>query len=369
VALCLLLTACVEPFDPPVNESDVGFLVIDGYVNTKTHAATVRLSRAIPIAESEANPKVSGGIVKITDSSGNQYLLAETQPGVYSIADNGLVTEKTYRLSVATGGNTYLSNVISPKASPPIDEVTWSPKSDGINITASTNDPSRSTTYYRWEFSETWEYQSALSSESRFVNGVPVLRTAAELVKTCYTTKQSTTILTGTTIDLTEDRITNFKVSFIPKGNEKLKYRYSILVMQYALSKEAYEYWQQLKSNTEDLGGLFDPQPSRIKGNLYNESDPREPVIGYFDGGEISEKRIFIKREDLPDHLSTFPQSSDCVELSIPAARVRELTGSYLITSAVYDNLTIVAYLYTIPTCADCTLFGGITQKPGFWPY
>jgi hypothetical protein len=172
--LCLLLAACVEPFDAPVNDADVGFLVIDGYVDTKTHSATVRLSRAIPIAQTEANPVVSGSIVKITDSGGNEYLLSETGPGVYSITNNSLTTSKTYRLSVRTAdGKNYLSKEISPKASPPIDEVTWIAQADGINIVASTHDPLQSTTYYRWDYNETWEYQSVLSSESKLISSHP----------------------------------------------------------------------------------------------------------------------------------------------------------------------------------------------------
>jgi hypothetical protein len=369
LVLCVVLAACIEPFDPPVRNSEVGFLVIDGYINTSTQSAMVKISRAIALSESGSNPVVTNCTVTIEDGAGNSYKLMETQPGDYALSHPNFLSEKTFKLYVSTPeGKRYQSAVIKTKAAPPIENLAWTSESDGINIVASTNDPSRNTLYYRWEYIETWKYESFFSSESRLVGGEVIFRTLEEQVKTCYRTEVSNNILTASTEDFAEDRITNREVIFLPKGSEKLRLMYSILVKQYALSKEAFEYWEQLKVNTETLGGLFDPQPSRVKGNITSEADANEPVIGYFDGGGVAEKRIFIKREDLPEHLSRFPVESACIEETIPAARVHELAGTYMITNAVYNGPEIVAYNYTTPLCADCTLLGGVTQKPEFWP-
>ncbi|MDO3626770.1 DUF4249 family protein [Mucilaginibacter sp. BT774] len=67
----------------------------------------------------------------------------------------------------------------------------------------------------------------------------------------------------------------------IASSAEKLSVEYSILVKQYALSADAYKFYANLKKNTEQLGSIFDAQPSAIRGNIHFVTTPAEPVIGY----------------------------------------------------------------------------------------
>ena len=53
-----------------------------------------------------------------------------------------------------------------------------------------------------------------------------------------------------------------------------------MLVNQYALTREAHEYWTLKKNNSESLGGLFDPLPSQAASNFRCVSHPDEPVFG-----------------------------------------------------------------------------------------
>ena len=43
---------------------------------------------------------------------------------------------------------------------------------------------------------------------------------------------------------------------------------YCITVYQSNLSDEAYEYYSQMKSNTEDMGTIFAPMPKEVYGNI-----------------------------------------------------------------------------------------------------
>jgi hypothetical protein len=58
-------------------------------------------------------------------------------------------------------------------------------------------------------------------------------------------------------------------------GDERISSRYSTLVRQFAISPNTYNYWQNLK-NTEQLGTLFDAQPSQLVGNAHC-AVPNEP--------------------------------------------------------------------------------------------
>ena len=44
-----------------------------------------------------------------------------------------------------------------------------------------------------------------------------------------------------------------------------------------------------------DEGGLYNTQPELIHGNLYNETNPNEEILGYFYASSVKSKRIFIE--------------------------------------------------------------------------
>ena len=98
-------------------------------------------------------------------------------------------------------------------------------------------------------------------------------------------------------------------IAFIPGDSEKLMTKYSVMVKQYALTKEAFDFWQTLKKNTESLGSIFDAQPSQLTGNIKNVNNPEEPVLGYISAGTVQQKRIFIAKAELPNWKTKYPYS------------------------------------------------------------
>ena len=70
---------------------------------------------------------------------------------------------------------------------------------------------------------------------------------------------------------------------------------YSINVKQYALSHEAYLFFEKIKKNTEQLGSIFDPQPSELQGNIHCITNPAETVVGYVDISEEKVQRNFYQ--------------------------------------------------------------------------
>jgi hypothetical protein len=83
----------------------------------------------------------------------------------------------------------------------------------------------------------------------------------------------------GSTEKLTSD-IVYLPVQYIEPHSEKLSVLYSINLKQYAISNDNYLFLQKMKKNTEQLGTIFDPQPSEISGNIHCLTDPNELVIG-----------------------------------------------------------------------------------------
>src|SRR5688572_21927206 len=266
--LLLILGSCLEPYEPPVMKGNVDYLVVDGFIDSNTGSASVVLTRANVLTEiKDPLPEVNAQVSIEDNTTGTIYSLADQGNGRYS---SSMLTPDplgTYTLHIQTeNGSDYRSEPVQLKQSPAIDSVTWKPTPDGVEVYVNTHDASAGTRYYRWEFEETWEYNSVYESSFKRVDGLPVLRNENERIYVCWRTLLSSDILLSSSLRLTEDRISDYLINFVPQGSIKLSRTYSILVRQYALSEDAFNYWQQLQKTTESLGGLFDPQPARITG-------------------------------------------------------------------------------------------------------
>lgn len=307
----LLLGACVEPINLPVNDADVNFLAVDAYLDVTHGEANVKLMRAVPINE-ERLPFEDDAFVAVEDNSNNQYVLSNLDSGRYKLTGFSSSADSQYRLYVKTSnGKEYRSEFVTVKPAPDIKQLTWKPLPDGTQLLLDTEDQTGETRFYRWNFEETWEYHARYVSYLKFT-GVDVdtlpfdivdSRLPAEMIDKCYKTQSSVQILTTSTEGLQQDVVNDFELAFIPAGAERLGYRYSILVRQQAVSKETYEYLEKLKKTSQDLGGLYAPQPSKVTGNLKNVSDPAEVVLGYFDAGYSTESRLTIASSELPAYL------------------------------------------------------------------
>lgn len=365
--ISLIAMACVDPYNPPVVRQDTHYLVVDAYLNSSDGVATVTLSRTQPLYSTDPPPQESDAVVTLEDDQGATYALQHQGSGQYTTSGLTVSTAKKYRMHIRTSaGEDFFSAFITIKPSPEIDNVYWLPERDGIFIYVDTDDPSGNSRYYKWSYTETWEYTSNFASIIKIVGpGVIVPRPFDEYMYMCWRTVPSTGIFVGTSSKLQDDVIRQFPLIFIPKASAKVARKYSVLVKQQAITEEAYNYWLQLEQTTEKLGGLFDPMPSEITGNFYNASDPSQPVLGFFSGGTVQEKRMFVSFIDLPRHLQvTNPEF--CVADSIPIEDIiNHGPGTLLIDS--YGVPFPAGYLTSSTTCIDCRSKGGTTVKPSFW--
>jgi hypothetical protein len=150
-------------------------------------------------------------------------------------------------------------------------------------------------------------------------------------------------------------------VQFIPNGSEKLAVRYSILLRQYALDREGYNFYELMKKNTEDIVNIFSPQPSEIRGNINNINDSKEYVLGYVTASTVEEQRKFIQ---IPWHffqgcyITKVPNIPDSIKFYFGP-------GGPLIPFA-YDDPP-PSYSGSSPECVDCTRRGGNTKRPSYW--
>jgi Domain of unknown function (DUF4249) len=366
--LIILAAGCKHPYDTPATRANNNFLVASGFINTGPDASTtITLTRTQNLADTGRAVPELNAILTIEASGGGSYGLQEAGNGNYSIDHLNLGISETYRLRIITAnGNNYLSDYVPAKQAPPIDSLNWKQENDA-SIYISTHDPTNNTRYYRWDFIETWNYLSLLSSPWGVKNGMVFAMDTTNQTDSCWRTANSTNIILASSITLSADIISHFTVAIVPQNDEKISNRYSILVRQYALTADAYQFQLRLQKNTQQLGNLFDPQPSQLNGNIHSLANPDETVIGYISAGSVQEKRIFIGNEEL--HNWHYIQNAiDCQTLTVPIDSVNALIFDYPDSSySTYYFLMSGPMVIAKKPCLDCTRWGGTNKRPSFW--
>jgi len=370
--------ACKERFNPPEVDTNLNYLTVEGLINTSGVDSTIiRVSRTVKLTNKVTfQPELKATLTIESNDNTVKRNLAERSLGVYYALPFALDATKQYRLRIKTAaGKEYVSAFTEVKASPPIDEVGFEAQTTGepgIQIYANTRDATNKSRYYKWDFVETYEFNSRTFSsyiaENREIRPRNLL---TEDIYTCWRTVNSNTIVLASTAKLTNDVLNKTPIERIPPNNERLGIRYSILVNQQVLTKDAFDFWEILRKNTEQVGSIFDAQPSQLQGNIHSVSNPDEIVIGFISAGTVQHKRLFIDAATLPRQF-WYIKPAACPEDTIYRNEYSTAffsgSGSQIPVQGIPAGPgPPIAYTTTSTACIDCTL-RGTKIKPSFWP-
>lgn len=369
-AFLLTIAGCVDSYQPPEITAPNRYLVVDGFLNG-SGPTVIRLSRTRNLADARKASFETKALVQVEGEKTKAMTLAETSTGVYTLSST-LGPGDRYRLRVKTSGGTeYLSDYVAIKQTPPIERLTWQPLSNAVQIYVDTRDPSNNTRYYRWEYQDTYEFNSAYEPLLEVAPGNTIRdRSSAtpENIYKCWTSGASTEIMIGSTERLSQDVLSKQPLLLVATNTPKLRVKYSILVRQYAQTREAYEYWDNLKKNTEQLGSLFDPLPSQLPGNIRCVTNPSEPVLGYLSGHTVAEMRLFISNAELP--AIVIPNGNEsCMLDTVEAKYQSAMIASGMLPVSTLDGTPYskgVDVLMSHKACVDCRE-KGTNIRPSFW--
>jgi hypothetical protein len=369
IVLLVYFFSCKEPYDPPLKASGAHYLVVEGYIHSDGQPTTITLSRTRNIAWGDTASRIyeTGALVVIEDDQNNSYPLYESGGGNYSGAYN-LSKDRKYRLHITTANNKqYISDFVPCKVSPRIDTIGWKFNGNDVQLYVNTHDPNNETKFYRWDYTETWEFHTDYFSELQYNPDTTVTPRVSQ-VYVCYRTNHSTNIIVGSSEKLANDVINEKPLAVIPFQDKRLSVLYSTIVTQYALDSNAYKYWNAMKGNTENVGSIFDGQPNQLTGNIHCVSDSSEPVIGYIGAGSTQQERVFISNSSMP---AGWNQKGNCDYIEVPPVRdsmaIYFGQQGFVPIKADLNGIILLGYFASEGPCVDCTL-NGTTQKPSFWP-
>ncbi len=375
VVLLLVVSAvtCRKPYLPAAITAPNNYLVVDGYINaTDNGVTTITLSRSRNLTDTVQNLPERNASVMIESASGNSYTLTDLNyTGAYTSNPLNLDVMNAYRLHIITAdGDEFASDFVPVKIAAPIDSLTWEQKSDNnVTVYVNTHDPSKNSTYYKWDYLETWEHDSRVENYWGEEDGIIFPLDSNTQMHRCWTTEPATHIITGNSVALNEDVISRQPLTVIPQNDVRIKIRYSILASQIPITKEAYDYWSIIQKNSQQLGTLFDLQPSQLTGNIRSLKNQEEPVIGYTSAATVTEQRLFIDHDQVVNWDPTIT-GRECDQIIIPADPLNPFIYTYPDPEFAPFYFTGSGPLFLIlirKECIDCREQGGTNSKPAFW--
>jgi hypothetical protein len=368
----LAIYSCHTPFNPKPIQGNPGILVVEGVIDPSADSTIIRLSRTVQVNSTTTAAPVLDAIVNAEDDQNGIYPIPEIGNGEYAFPGLQLDITRKYRLRIKTSdGQQYLSDFVPVKVTPPIDSVGFTILQDSLQVYVSTHDPSNNTQFYRWSFDETWAFHAYYASQFISTGYSLVERTPAQNVYSCFGSDFSPTIVLASSAGLSHDVIYQNPLTLIRGSSEKLEREYSVLVRQYALTSDALNYWTNLRTNSDQLGGIFGVQPSEVAGNIHCTTNAAATVIGYIGASTVTTKRVFISNSSLPQRWQPAYPYSCTLQTDTSASSLEALISlppGMLAISPIGGFFDPKGYFGTSIECADCTI-RGTTVQPSYWVF
>ncbi len=381
IAVLVLFNSCLDSYTLNIDGYD-NLLVVDGLITDENKSHDITLTRSTSDMD-EDSPYETGAMVYVTDSNGVMYYFEEYSSGIYSSDSTDLIVKEgdKYTLHIQTeDGVTYESDECEVLPKSTIDSVYYKKDSDWDDSGENLNEgisfyidgsSDNASSYGRILYDEDWKFKTPYYERLIILEDGTSETVWPIKNRVCWKHVSSSDIDVFSMGDQVGSVISGKHVAFVGSDlSDRLLIRYCIGVKLLTISKEEYEYWRKLNESTEEIDDVFAKQPYSVTGNVYNEEDENEPVLGCFQVGSVAFKRLYVNNKDL-DGLD-LPTYSDTCELkkvdtdffdSYYKLYVKMvINGHFCIYSIAQDGSVYLAW----KVCADCTKTGNINM-PDFW--
>ncbi|MEQ8711901.1 MAG: DUF4249 domain-containing protein [Cyclobacteriaceae bacterium] len=304
IVLCMAISGCIEEFDTGITKQG-GTLVITGRITNSQGPHYVLINRTT-IEDRISNP-VGGAHVTILDEFDNEFQLFEEIPGSYILPIGSLnpFPGTAYRVKIEmTDGSRYASTLDRMPTNTVQDSIYYrfvtleETSAEGIPIGTDyfetyidseipeTDQP----IFVRWEVQESYQFYPVDLPDPFDQQPLPCYFDG-------YPDPQRINLFNNR-----EFAAGSFKNRLVARRgiDEAFQSRYFSNVHQYSLSFNAYSYWNNISSNLNLVGGIFDVPPALVRSNIKNLDDPDELVYGYFEAALEKVSRVSVTDFDVP---------------------------------------------------------------------
>lgn len=367
----LWLSSCVEEYWPEVDKYE-NLLVVEGGITNHQGPYMIRISKSSSIDSPNYLP-YPGCVVKILVDDGEEEYMTETSPGIFYTSPYGIQGQigKSYKLIISTPeGEVYESSFDLLNEPVEIDsvyaEVEYRSNGDydhqlsGYQFYIDTKESNSDSSYYMWQLDETYHYQSDYFIHWYYTNRLYNFHPIDSLYD-CWRTNRIKEIYTFNSSLITNDKLEHFPLNYVSTQDRRLKIKYSLLVNQYTISKQAYKFWNTIEDQNSDQGSLYSHQPYQIRGNLRNVDNDEEPVLGFFLVASSHSKRIFVDKINEPFYYSYCVFNDGWIMAYGDLGLGAPYTSPQWVVFA--NGSRGVAH----KDCVDCREKGGAIAKPDFW--
>jgi hypothetical protein len=399
--------SCKKVYTPQLVSISTNFLAVDGDIFSGD-STLIRLSRTTKLTDTTQIKAELKAIVSVESDQNALYPLTEKGKGLYVLGVTTFDKNRKYRLNIKTSdGKIYQSDFVPMKVTPPIDSIYFKQtQPNEITFYADSHDDANDTRYYRFDYKDTWMYVSLYPTTYKYKDGVVsyVTQYSADDVGHCFRTSNSTELVVGSTVKLSQDVLKQQPIFSLTTVSEKIAQTYVVQLREYAITKEGFEYYEKLKKNTEQIGTIFDPQPTFLTGNIHCVSSPNDVVIGFISASTVSRKQFTLYRKDNPiepvevniniEGINRFayapplyercraklaspptvskdqgvPWAFGCGIIGTQPVRVGVISSLASGDSLLFSNEAPGNCYYAPKICVDCRLKGGTNIKPAYYP-
>lgn len=246
LGLTILLQGCEEVVNVDLSETEPRLVVAASIFLPKDNPGAsqfIRLTTTAPYF-SEEIPPATDAEVSILDESGKKYIFEEFEPGYYKSDEFTPKFNTAYQLEILYKGEFYTATE-SLVSSPEIEYVE---QKDGagfsgknIELRAFYTDPQGVNNYYLFRF-----------------------------------------LHENLSIQIYDDEFTDGSMTFAYFSDNEIETGDSVRFEIQGISRRFYEYMFILRSQAGSGGGPFQTQPTTVKGNVVNETNPENFAFGYF---------------------------------------------------------------------------------------
>jgi Domain of unknown function (DUF4249) len=271
LSLAAVLTGCERVVRVTAPRTEVRLVVearLERALGRRGGQQRIRLTTTQDVFTDAAPPPARGATVRVLDAAGTATPFVELalEPGVYvSAGPMALPVEQNLTLQITWDGDQYVARErMLPGV--PIDSLFFVQgggfpgQAAGPRATIEFVDPGDRTNFYLWE---------------QFVNGVRQLSPDSGSFSRAV---------------LPDDIINGSLVrEFSPYRGIVVRSGQVVRIRQYAISDQAYRFYDALSEQTANNGSPFGVPASSIRGNVANVTRPARLALGYFIASEYSE--------------------------------------------------------------------------------